>query len=136
LSEQQEMIRRIVAHYPTTQAIYLFGSYGTPDEWPASDVDIAVLLPPQRAKAVGLLALSDLHFELERLLNKAVDLINLRQVPTVLQKEIVVAERRIYVADAYAADEFEMLTLSYYQKLNAERAEIVKDALATGRFIT
>jgi len=28
-----------------------------------------------------------------------------------------------------------MLTLSYYQKLNEERAEIIGDALATGRFI-
>ncbi|MEA3396520.1 MAG: nucleotidyltransferase domain-containing protein, partial [Chloroflexota bacterium] len=69
------------------------------------------------------------------LLKKKVDLINLRRVPTVLQKEVIAADRRIYHADEYAADEFEMLTLSYYQKLNEERAEIIEDALATGRFI-
>jgi uncharacterized protein len=64
-----------------------------------------------------------------------VDLINLRQVSTVLQKEVIAADRRIYLADEYAAAEFEMLTLSYYQKLNKERATIIRDALATGRFI-
>ena len=129
------IVHSILEHYPTAQAIYLFGTYGTADEWPDSDVDIAVLLTPQQAKAAGLLALSALRFELETSLKKEVDLINLRRVPTVLQKEVIAADRRIYQADEYAADEFEMLTLSYYQKLNEERAEIVEDALATGRFI-
>ena len=135
VNETDVIVRSILEHYPTAQAIYLFGTYGTADEWPDSDVDIAVLLAPQQAKATGFLALSALRFELEAALKKEVDLINLRRVPTVLQKEVIVADRRIYQADEYAADEFEMLTLSYYQKLNEERAEIVKDALATGRFI-
>ncbi len=129
------IVRKILEHYPTVQAIYIFGTYGTADEWPDSDVDIAVLLAPSQAKAARLLALSDLRFELEDLLKKKVDLINLRRVPTVLQKEVIAADRRIYYADEYAADEFEMLTLSYYQKLNQERADIIEDALATGRFI-
>ncbi|MBK6563551.1 nucleotidyltransferase domain-containing protein [Candidatus Amarobacter glycogenicus] len=41
-------MRIILQHYPTTQAIYLFGSFGTADEWPTSDVDIAVLLLRQK----------------------------------------------------------------------------------------
>ena len=135
VNETDVIVRSILEHSPTAQAIYLLGTYGTADEWPDSDVDIAVLLAPQQAKATGFLALSALRFELESSLKKEVDLINLRRVPTVLQKEVIVADRRIYQADEYAADEFEMLTLSYYQKLNEERAEIVKDALATGRFI-
>ena len=134
MSKTDDIIR-IILHYPDVQAVYLFGTYGTADEWPDSDVDIAVLLAPQQAKAAGLLALSDLRFELEDCVKKKVDLINLRRVPTVLQKEVIAANRRIYHGDEYAADEFEMLTLSYYQKLNEERAEIIEDALATGRFI-
>ncbi|MCZ7670644.1 MAG: hypothetical protein M5U34_27580 [Chloroflexi bacterium] len=43
------------------------------------------------------------------------------------------AERRIFCADEYAADEFEMLTLSYYQKLNEERREILAEFARTGR---
>ena len=141
MNETDVIVRTVLEHYPTAQAIYLFGTYGTADEWPASDVDIALLLAPQQAKTAGLLALSDLRFELEALLKKEVDLINLRRVPTVLQKEVIAADRRIYPAisewhgDPYAADEFEMLTLCFYQKLNEERADIIEDALATGRFI-
>lgn len=43
------------------------------------------------------------------------------------------ADRRIYTGDEYAADEFEMLTLSLYQKLNEERAGIGKAVMAGGR---
>ncbi len=41
-----DIVRTVLDHYPDTQAIYLFGSYGTENEWPDSDVDIALLLPP------------------------------------------------------------------------------------------
>ena len=133
--EQRYIIDIILAHYPETQVIYLFGSYQTADEQPTSDADVALLLPPQQAKAAGSLALSALRSELEACLGRDVDLINLRQAPTVLQKEVVAAERRIYLADEYAAAEFEMLTLSFYQKLNEERGNIIRDALTTGRFI-
>jgi uncharacterized protein len=126
-----ETVRR---HYPEVQAIYLFGGFGTENEWPGSDVDIALLLPPRRAKHVGSLALSELRFELESLLEKEVDPINLRRVDTILRKEVVMADRRIFTGDRYAADEFEMLTISFYQRLNAERAEILRDGIETGRF--
>lgn len=129
-----EIIRIVLNHYPDVQAIYLFGTYGTGDEWPDSDADIALLLDHKKAKDAGSLLMSDLRFELEALLKKDVDLINLRQVPTVLQKEVVAADRRIYQADEYAADEFDMLTISYYQKLNEERAGILEEVLASGRF--
>jgi uncharacterized protein len=68
------------------------------------------------------------------MIGRSVDLINLRQVSTVLQKEVVMADRRIFEGDLGAAEEFEMLTLSYYQKLNEERAGVIEDALARGRF--
>lgn len=130
---QESIVKAVLAEYPDTQAVYLFGSYGTEDEWPDSDVDIAVLLPPVEAKAAGSLVMGDLHHALGRLLTKDVDLINLRRVPTVLQKEVVMADRRIYTGDEYAAEEFEMLTISFYLKLNEERAEILAEFFKTGR---
>lgn len=129
-----DIIETVLRHYPATQAIYLFGSYGTGYERPESDADIALLLPPDVSQKTGSLAMSRLSSELESPLKRDVDLINLRQVSTVLRKEVVAADRRIYTGDGYAADEFEMLTLSLYQKLNEERAGIVKDAMAGGRF--
>ena len=124
----------VLRHYPATQAVYLFGSYGTQQQWPNSDADIALLLPPDEARRVCSLSMTELQASLERLLDKEVDLINLRQVSTVFQKEIILAERRIFCANRYAADEFEMLVLSLYQKLNEERAELMAEGLSSGRF--
>jgi predicted nucleotidyltransferase len=126
-----ETVRR---HHPNTQAIYLFGGFGTEHQWPGGDVDIALLLPPLRAKEIRHLALTDLPHELEDRLGKRIDLINLRRVNTVLQKEVIMADRRIFTGDRYAAEEFEMLVISYYQRLNRERAEIIADGLKAGRF--
>ena len=135
MNEYKLITKTILEHHPDTQAIYIYGTYGTVDEWPDSDIDIAVLLPPKQAKEAQYLPVGDLRFELEAALDRKVDLVNLRRVPTVLQKEVIAADRRIYCSDDYAADEFEMLTLSYYQKLNQERAEIIEDAVKTGRII-
>lgn len=35
------VIKTVLEHYPTVQGIYLYGSFGTEDKWPDSDVDIA-----------------------------------------------------------------------------------------------
>lgn len=134
MNQQQEIVRAILERHPDAQAIYLFGSWGTDDEWPDSDVDIAVLLPPLAAKTLSVLELIRTQTELSSLLHKSVDLLNLRQVSTVFQKEVVMADRRIYTADEYAAEEFEMLTLSFYQKLNEERAEVLAEGLRSGKF--
>ena len=130
----ETIIQTIRNDYPEVQAIYLFGSWGTKDEWPTSDVDIAILLPPEKAKNLDLFTLIGTQSKLETVLHRSVDLLNLRRVSAVFQKEVVMADRQIYTADKYAADEFEMLTLSYYQKLNEERADILAEGLRSGRF--
>lgn len=133
---QPDSITKIVLeHYPYTQGIYLFGSFMTEDEWPDSDVDIALLLAHVEAKKVRSLAMSECSLALAKALNKDVDLLNARTVSTVFQNEIISKGRLLYCADRYAVDEFEMLTMSYYQKLNEERADIIASALADGRFI-
>jgi uncharacterized protein len=71
---------------------------------------------------------------MQAVVNRDVDLINLRLAPTVLQKEIVMNGRRIYQTIGTTADEFEMLVLSLYQKLNEERAEILAEGLRSGKF--
>lgn len=128
------IVKTIRQDYPDVQAIYLFGSWGTENEWPSSDVDIALLLPPDQAKTLDFFRLAHTQVQLERLLRRRVDLLNVRRVSTVFQKEVVRADRRIYTADEYAADEFEMLALSFYQKLNQERAEVLAEGLRSGRF--
>lgn len=132
-SNEGVIIRTVLGHYPAVQGIYLFGSYGTAEEWPDSDIDIALLLPPVQAKQENNLLVSQCLFELENILHKEVDLLNARMVSTVFQKEIINCGRLIYAADQYALDEFEMLAMSYYQKLNEERREILEAFYRTGR---
>jgi uncharacterized protein len=134
MNEPGEIVQTVLRQYPDTQVIYSFGSYGTEDEWSDSDVDMALLLPPEQAKANRMLAMSSLCAELGLLLEKPVDLINLRGVSTVFQKEIIASGRRIHTGNAYAADEFEMLVLSFFQKLSQERAEILAEGLRSGGF--
>jgi hypothetical protein len=47
--------------------------------------------------------------------------------------QVIAAERLLYAADPAAAEEFEMLALSFYQKLNEERTEILEDFRRTKR---
>lgn len=126
-------IRIITRHLPETQAVYLFGSYGTEDERSDSDVDFAVLLPPQHKFRTGQLL--ELTGALVDQIGRSVDLINVREANTVFQKEIIMADRRLFVADLYAADEFEMMVVSDYQKLSEERREIIESAVEEGRFV-
>jgi len=122
----EAIVQTCLSCLPEIQAIYLFGSWGKEQQTKHSDLDLALLLPQEQAKASSNLYGSKLHKELESMLKIDIDLINLHQTNTVLQKEIIADSRRIYCADKYAADEFEMLTMSYYQKLNDERAAVLQ----------
>lgn len=130
-----DIINLIQTTHPNTQAIYLYGTWGTEYQRRDSDLDIAVLLPHATARTIDFWAWCRLSAEIASAAKvERTDLINLRTASVILRKEIIAAERRIYCADEYAADEFEMLTLSFYQKLNEERREIVESGLRTGRF--
>lgn len=120
-------------HFPDLQAVYLFGSHGAEYERPESDVDIAVLLPPAIAAQTTTDKLLDCTTELSTALDKEVDLVNLRHANTVFQHEIIFNATLIHVADQYAVDVFEMITMSLYQKLNEERAEILADFIKIKR---
>ena len=135
MNVETRIIATVLEFYPDVQAIYLFGTYAACLERPDSDVDIALLLPPLRAKEAGSLMMSPLHEALMALLSRDVDLINLRLAPTVLAKEVIMADRRIFCADEYAADEFEMLTMSFYQRLNEERKDLLETIQRTGRIL-
>ena len=64
MKDHRSIIEAVLNHYPDVQAIYLFGSHDTEYQRPNSDVDIALLLPPNKAREAGSLALGPLWFEL------------------------------------------------------------------------
>ncbi len=133
--QYQEIATPIIAAHPTTQAIYLYGTWGTEYQRRNSDLDMAVLLLPAVSQAIDHSAWLRLSAEVAQAAKvEYADLVNLRTAPVILRKEIIAANRRIYCTDEYAADEFEMLTLSFYQKLNDERRGIIESGWLTGKF--
>jgi len=132
---RETIVKTVQNFYPDAQAIYLFGTYGTPDEQRESDLDIAVLLPPDRARAIGNLASNECRYALEDVLKRTVDLINIRMANTVFQHEIIQEGRLIYRQDEYAVNVFEMQVMSSYQKLNEERAGILEEIFESGRIV-
>jgi uncharacterized protein len=99
-----EITEVILRFHPATQAVYLFGSHLTSDQTPNSDVDIAVLLAHNDS---SVLKLSECEFAHNG--------------------------RLILIQDRNAVAEFEMLTMSFYQKLNEERGDILAEFARTGR---
>lgn len=131
--DRETILGIITKHYPSTQAVYLFGSFDSPHQRAESDVDLALLLPLPDASSSTSLMLSDCRYELQDVLKREVDLISARDSDTVFQKEIIEGGRRIACWDNDAAIEFEFMTLSLYQKLNEERAAILHQFARTKR---
>lgn len=128
-------IHCILTRYPTVQAVYLFGSWGTSEQTHSSDLDIAVLLPPKQDKKIDKLEWLTLSQEIAKQADlENVDLINLRSVDTVFQYQVVATGRCVYIDDERAVDEFEITVVSLYQDLNLERADILKAGIESGRF--
>ncbi len=119
---------------PDTEAVYLFGSFADGSETEKSDIDIALLLPHNRKLSFD--ETSAIKDEISSAFGiEDVDLVNLRDVSTVLQKEVVAKGIRLYEKDKRTVDEFEMYVYSFYQKLNEERKEIIEEFISSGRCI-
>lgn len=91
-AQVQTAVRILRAAFPETEGIYVFGSAASGEldvTGGHSDIDIALLLPHGEAKAAGSLALSEARFQLEEALGRTIDLVNVRTVSIVLQKEII-----------------------------------------------
>ena len=116
---------------PDLQALYLFGSAATGELGPQSDIDLALLFSPAQSKTLPLYG-SEAHSALSRYVGRDIDLINLRQVATVFQVQIISTGQLLFDGDRYARQTFEMYAYSFYQKLNEERAEILAQLYATG----
>ena len=116
---QQQVIAALAPFEPAV--IYLFGSFGTSAQHPASDIDLAFLptLP------VGPVACFEMAGQLSDLLGKTVDLIDLTRASTVMSKEVLRTGIPIAVAEPTRRSFFEMRTLADYARLNEERQPVL-----------
>lgn len=132
-TEISGVVAKIHHQLDGVQGIYLFGSYASGAADSHSDVDLAVLLSPVASKQSVSLVMSPLHDALKRYLNRSIDLLNLRRVSTVVQREVISQGRLIDCQNRYAVEEFEMLVMSFYQQLNYERSALLEAFAKTGK---
>lgn len=110
----------------TLQGIVLYGSQATGHATAGSDIDLAVLISGQTSQQL----LWDKAQELACHFGKDVDLIDLKDATTVLQKEVFQNGVWLVRIDEMACDLFETHVVSKYQQLQEERREIINDLLS------
>ena len=111
------------------QGIMLFGSRAQGNNRQDSDYDIAVLLDGKADKVL----LWDSAQTLAAQLLQDVDLIDLRDATTVLQKEIIVSGQWLIKVDTFACDLFDTHIISMYQQLQYDRQDILNDIVERAR---
>jgi uncharacterized protein len=113
---------------PDVWAIYVFGSFARGEEWPESDIDLAVLLPPKRAMA-DRRALSG---ELSSRIGRDVDLVDLRQCGDILRRQVLESGRTLYNAQPAKVLEWEANAMSRHARYREEIRAILGDFRRSG----
>ncbi|MBN1684817.1 MAG: nucleotidyltransferase domain-containing protein [Gammaproteobacteria bacterium] len=129
---EKALVSLIKKSYPKVEAIYLFGSFGTKFETPASDIDLAILLP----SATNTVALWEKSQKIASKMRRDVDLIDLKQVSTVFQYQIINTGKRLYCPDTAKCDFFENNVFSEYLDFNQRRKPILEDIEQRGRILS
>ncbi|WP_323639651.1 type VII toxin-antitoxin system MntA family adenylyltransferase antitoxin [Pectobacterium polonicum] len=116
-----EIVSTLKKQIPDIRMVYLFGSQATGNARADSDIDIAIMA----TRTLAPIERWELSNQLTKTMGRDVDLVDLLQASTVLKMEIVRNGKLLYDAET-AAGEFEMITLSMYQHLQKERADIIR----------
>jgi predicted nucleotidyltransferase len=84
----------LLAAFPNAWAIYVYGSFARGDESPASDIDLAVLLPEEENidDLLGVMSAVSAH------VHREVDLVDLRKVGDVLRREVLAEGDTLYTS--------------------------------------
>lgn len=113
---------------PGVRRVYLFGSRAIGEEWPDSDLDLAVVLDGPADPVILWMAGEDIASRLD----VDVDLIDLLAADTVLKHQIVTKGRRLFAADPMAAERYEIFILNDMMNLNEIRAPLIADIKRRG----
>ena len=118
----------LLAALPDAWAIYVFGSFASGEEWPGSDLDLAVLLPPERRIENRLQVMADVSAKAHR----DVDLVDLRRAGDVLRREVLGAGRTLHVSAPDQVLAWEAAAMSRYARHREEIRDILEDFRKSG----
>lgn len=113
------------------KAIYLYGSVITEYFNNESDIDIAILLD----KKIDSEKLFELTKKLTNNLNKDVDLVQLDNVSTVLQFQIIQTGNRVFCNDEKYCNGYESQIFCDYIELNELRKPYLDEIAKTGKVL-
>ncbi len=113
---------------PDAWAIYVFGSFARGEEWPRSDLDLAVLLPPAR-RIENLL---DVMNNVAARTRREVDIVDLRRAGDVLRREVLADGRQLFVSKPDEVLAWEAGAMSRYARYREETRDILEDFRRTG----
>ncbi len=128
MDPKEPLIKRLIGKLPDLEAIYLFGSRAEGVEKKGSDWDFAFL----SRKGLNPKELWDIKSQLEADYNEDIDILDLYQIDTVTQIEVIKGGSVIWKAENFNPLVFESVVISMFQKLNEERAEILKQVSVQG----
>jgi predicted nucleotidyltransferase len=111
---------------PRVAAAYLFGSYGTPEQTPLSDVDVALLLRPGTPLDPDL-TLALVGLVIEALGEDDVSVVFLDRAPLRLQFEALRTGRLLYLADEVAVADFVEGVLRRFADYGPDRRALAAD---------
>jgi predicted nucleotidyltransferase len=120
-------LRLLRQRFADALAFYVFGSQASGEATDDSDVDLAVLVPGY-ADATALWNTSQ---ELAALLQRPVDLLDLRGAGSVMQHQVLTTGRRLW-GDALAAGLFECFALTEKMRFDESRAALLRDIAQRG----
>jgi len=124
--DKYHVIKSVRSKIPNVKLLYLFGSFASGEQHANSDLDIAIL----PVKALDNLSRWQIAQELACELNIDVDLIDLNTASTVLCQQVITQGQLLW-GSTNDDDAFAVKTMSMYQHLQAERAMILSDFMAT-----
>jgi predicted nucleotidyltransferase len=118
----------VLATLPEVWAIYVYGSFARDEDWPDSDLDIAVLLPPEQ-RVPDLLQLMG---DISKRIHRDVDVVDLRRTGDVLRREVLESGRSLFESDPEKVLVWEASAMTRYAHYLDEVRDILDDFRRTG----
>jgi predicted nucleotidyltransferase len=118
----------VLATLPDAWAVYVYGSFARGEDWPGSDLDIAVLLPPEQR----IPDLLELMGAISKRVHRDVDVVDLRRVGEVLRREVLESGRSLFESDPEKVLAWEASAMSRYAHYREEVRDILDDFRRTG----